>query len=350
MKYYISTFALYLVVLFPFHVEGNSDRDYTQIDQHARSAPEKLHYDVEKLTHYLVKTAQDDHEKVRSFYVWIADNIAYDVQLFRNYNPARYKPILPNDVLKRRRAVCQGYSELFQEMCRLADVPCYVVGGYSKGFAYTARKSFTNADHAWNAVQLDNEWHLVDVTWGSGGLDDNMRFVKKFNDSFFLTSPSEFVLNHLPLLPMWQLLDCPVSIKTYAQGDDAVKQYLNQSAKQCQDYQEQIANYEAKPKVDQSLFAAEQAYAFNPANPVVLARGYMNFANHLMNSIPTRLTSREAIQDATVTQEEALNYLKKADKLLSEVNDDSAEQEKKLIKANIQTSEQNLKGLKNALK
>ena len=344
------TLAIFLISLIVFPGLASVEQDYEKIDIHARQAPEKLQYDVKKLTAYLVKPARNDYEKVRSFYVWIADNIAYDVQLFRHYNPSRYQQILPDDVLKRKKAVCQGYADLFQEMCRLANISSYVVGGYSKGFGYTQKKVFTTADHAWNVVRLENQWHLVDVTWGSGGLNDKMRFVKEFSDDYFLTDPKVFVINHLPLEPMWQLLECPVPVTAYAKGDAAVQQHLTKSPQQCLDYAALIASYESKPAVERELFAAEQAYAFNPENPVVLARGYMNIANQLMNSIPRQLSSREAIVEATATQEEAVTYLKEAEQLLNKVKDGSADPEKQLIKANLKTSEQNLKGLKNALK
>ncbi len=327
------------------------DIDYTKIDQHARQAPEKLRDNLPKLTSYLIKPADNDYERVRSFYVWISDNIAYDVQLFRSYNPSRYKPISPVDVLQRGKAVCQGYAELFQEMCRLANIPCHVVPGYSKGFNYTPKSKFTNADHAWNIVEVEGKWRLIDVTWGSGGLDENMKFVKKFNEDYFLTSPEVFVLNHLPLAPMWQLLDCPVPMQAYLRGDERVKQQLQaKSGQKCIDFQRQIAEFESKPDIEGKLFTATQAYEFNPDNPVVMARAYMDYANHLMGGIPRKLSSKEAIQSAIVTQEEALGYLQQADKLLAKTNDGSADNEKRLIAANLQTSQQNLKGLRNAIK
>ncbi|MEO0331756.1 MAG: hypothetical protein AAF223_08735, partial [Bacteroidota bacterium] len=73
-------------------------------------------------------------------------------------------------------------------------------------------------------------------------------------------------------------------------------------------------------------------------------------ANRLMKSVPRHLTSREAILEAVDTQETALEQLNKAKSLVKNVKDGSADQEKQLIANNIKTSEQNLKGLKNALK
>jgi len=325
--------------------------DYTQIDQHAREAPAKLKNNLPKLTSYLIKPAKNDYQRVRSFYVWISENIAYDVQLFRSYNPSRYQPISPLEVVQRGKAVCQGYAELFQEMCRLANISCHVVPGYSKGFNYTPKSKFTNADHAWNVVKVEGKWRLIDVTWGSGGLNENMKYVKQFKEEYFLTSPEVFVLNHLPLAPMWQLLDCPVPMQAYLRGNERVKQHLQKkSGDKCLDYQKQIAEFEAKPKIEGELFAANQAYEFNPDNPVVMARAYMDFANQLMGGIPRKLSSKEAIEAAIVIQEEALDYLQRADRLLAKTNDGSADNEKRLIAANLQTSQQNLKGLRNAIK
>ncbi len=323
--------------------------DYTQIDQHARQAPVKIQSDLEKLTKYLSKPAKNDYERVRAFYTWITDNIAYDVKLFRNYRPSRYQPLSPTDVLKRRRAVCQGYAELLQEMCRRVGIRSHVVGGYSKGFGYVPKATFTTADHAWNVVEIDGKWHLVDVTWGSGGLNDKMQYVKTFNEKYFLADPEVFVLNHLPLAPMWQLLNCPVPIQAYAQGEEQIKSHLAKNSS-CADYQSQIREFESKSANERDFYVARMAYEFNPDNPIVLARAHMDQANRLMKSVPRHLTSREAILQAVDTQETALEQLNKAKSLVKNVKDGSADQEKQLIASNIKTSEQNLKGLKNALK
>ncbi|MGB3586865.1 MAG: transglutaminase domain-containing protein [Tunicatimonas sp.] len=344
------TLLLSGVLFFSTTISLAQEIDYSEIDLHARQAPKKFHQDLDKLIKYLIKPANNDYERVRSFYSWIAENIAYDIQLFRNYRPSSYQPLSPTDVLKQRKAVCQGYAELLQEMCRQVGIKSYVVGGYSKGFGYVPKAKFTVADHAWNVISIEGNWYLIDVTWGSGGINEKMKFVKQFNELYFLTDPKVFVLNHLPLAPMWQLLDCPVPMKAYAQGEKQIKEYLNQNVGRCANYSKQIEEFEQKPNEEQVFFAAKMAYEFNPDNPVVLARAYMDEANQLMSSIPRQLSSRESIIEATNTQETALNYLQKAQELVKKVKDKSADHEKKLISNNISTSEQNLKGLRNAIK
>lgn len=55
----------------------------------------------------------------------------------------------------------------------LAGVQCMNLSGYCKGHGYRAGQTFAgDYDHAWNAVYLEGQWHLVDSTWGSGSIDD----------------------------------------------------------------------------------------------------------------------------------------------------------------------------------
>lgn len=344
MKY---IFTLLLVLSLVTNSIGN---DYQKIDEHARSAPEKVSEEVESLTAYLIRPAGNDREKVRSFFIWIAENIHYDVQAYQAFDPYKISKITPNDVLTNKKAVCQGYSELFQEMCRLAGVQSYVVPGYSKGFGYLpGNKSFRSADHAWNAVKVDGQWYLLDVTWGSGGVDKQLKYVKQLNEKYFLSDPKEFVKDHMPLEPVWQLLPCAVSMKAFLAGDAAIDRELSDK-KQCFDNHKLIADWETLPEDERKLQSAVSAYAFNPDNHAIMARGYVDYANTIMRGIKTEMRSKKEIEEGVVLQEKALEYLKKADVLLTKVKDNSADMEKQIVKKNMQVSEQNLKSMKSVLK
>ncbi len=321
---------------------------FDQIDQHARNAPTRVTNDVEALTAYLVQPATSDLERVRSFYVWIAENIAYDVRTFLHYNPNKYQKVLPNEVLKQRKAVCQGYAELFLAMCQISNIPCYLIPGYSKGIN-TGDRDFTSADHAWNAVKIDEQWQLLNVTWGSGGLTDQLKFVKAFNEKYFLTTPEVFVQDHMPLDPMWQLLDCPVRMTSFVSGVPAVQQDVAVSVTDCQEQRIRISAYEQMNPEEREITSAQRAYAFNPANPWVFVYAYMNRAHHLMNSIPQQLRSRDAIEEALQVQEKAMTYLQKAQAVVADTKKGEGEPVKKLLKANLENGQNNLRGLRKAL-
>lgn len=322
---------------------------YDQIDEHARNAPQNLDRDLDKLTAYLVRPAETDAEKVRAFYVWIAEHIDYDVSLFKRYRPGISLNITPEDVLKQGKAVCQGYSDLMIAMCTRVGIEARLVPGYSKGFGNENRTDFSNADHAWNAVKIDGKWQLLDATWGAGGLDENMNYVPKFNEKYFLADPKEFIKDHMPLYPMWQLLDCPVSMQAFALGGQALDQELADPSGDCIRFSEQISRFDQMEEAEQDLALARMAYAFNPDNHVVMARGYMDYAHYLMSGINRQLRSREEIEAAVSVQENALSYLRQAENVLDKVKGKAADREKEFVRQNIRNSEQNLRAMKKIL-
>lgn len=351
LKTLIKMKSIFTLLLMLSLVSGSLAYDYQKIDEHARNAPEKVSKDVESLTAYLIRPARSDREKVRSFFIWIAEHIHYDVQAYQAFDPYKISKITPNDVLRKKEAVCQGYSELFQEMCRLAGIQSYVVPGYSKGFGYLpGNKSFRSADHAWNAVKVDAQWYLLDATWGSGGVSNQLKYVKQLNERYFLSDPKEFVKDHMPLEPVWQLLPCPVSMKSFIAGDAAIERDLSGKKKCSDNYHKVIADWETLPEDERKLQSAVNAYAFNPDNHAVMARGYVDHANTIMRGIKTEMRSKKEIEEGVVLQEKALEYLRKADALLAKVKDNAADMEKQIVKKNMQVSEQNLKSMKSVLK
>ncbi len=328
---------------------ANPPTEYTKIDEYARNAPPKHARNVQELAQYLAKPAKNDFEKVRSFYVWMAANISYDVELFRRYRPGASMNITAEDVLKKKKAVCQGYADLFTALCQEAGISSELVAGYSKGFGNENRSDFSTADHAWNAVYLDKKWYLLDATWGAGGLNNKMQYIPKFNEQYFLSDPKVFIQDHMPLHPMWQLLDCPVSMKAFANGNAAIAKETSAN-KKCASFDQQIAAIEKLEDPKREFKLAEDAYQFNPTNHVVMARGYMNYAHHIMSNVKRELKSKEEIEQAVGSQEEALLYLKKAYEVLQNVKDKSADTEKDFVGKNIKNSEENLKAMRSVLK
>ena len=81
-----------------------------------------------------------------------------------------------------------------------------------------------NLAHAWNAIKIGNIWHFVDVTWGSGYLQNN-QFKKDFKIKYFMVTPEKFINDHIPFDPMWQLLTYPIK---YEEFDKDIKNSIAQ--------------------------------------------------------------------------------------------------------------------------
>lgn len=72
-------------------------------------------------------------------------------------------------VFVKKKAVCDGYSMAFKELCDYYKIPCMIVYGQAKN------KYGVYENHAWNIVKLNKKWYAVDCTF-----DDSSKSSKWF--------------------------------------------------------------------------------------------------------------------------------------------------------------------------
>ena len=158
---------------------------------------------TEKLTQKLILNIDNDSLKVKAIYDWITSNIQYDHAFRRRIEGDTTLTQQPDYIVANKKAVCIGYSKLVKEMCRIAGINAVIIEGFVKG----DRGNIENEEHAWSAVKINNNWYLLDATWGA----DNGFFSKKY----FLPDPSVFQENHLPHDPLWQLVKQPLDFECF---------------------------------------------------------------------------------------------------------------------------------------
>ena len=197
-------------VLAPLPAAADTAPDeFAAIDAHAVAAPASVADSVSTLSAYLTGPAQNDREKARAIFRWIAHNVAYDPSA----DGLRFSPTA---VLRSRRAVCLGYAVLFEALAEDAGMKAELIFGHSKDLKPgTADGPDGWENHSWNAVQIDGQWRLLDCCWGAGHYDEQGAFVQSFTPHYFLTAPEDFAYDHLPTDPSWQLLDQPMSRADY---------------------------------------------------------------------------------------------------------------------------------------
>jgi transglutaminase/protease-like cytokinesis protein 3 len=154
--------------------------EFASLDKYAKETPAKYSQDNATLAQYLEKPAKNDLEKARLIYSWIATHIRYDDDAF---NTEKYSDETAGSVLFRRKAVCEGFSSLYEELGLLMGLEVEKIHGYAKGYGYQPGYKFSDINHAWNAVKINDTWKLIDVTWGSSeseatskGAKSTMRF------------------------------------------------------------------------------------------------------------------------------------------------------------------------------
>ena len=194
----------------PVPRQHNVSHDFSRIDRHAINTPAEAERSFDSLAAWLGRPARTDREKARVIYRWLAQNIAYDVEALRR-GDIRNSDVQPMAVLRRRKSVCDGYARLFLELGQRMGLEVERVVGYGKGAGSEAGQPIPpGSNHAWNAVKIDGKWELVDATWGAGHTNGD-KFIRKFNEAYFLPPPENFIYDHFPDYDRWQLIENPVS-------------------------------------------------------------------------------------------------------------------------------------------
>lgn len=196
-------------------------QDFAKVDEKVKAYPSSF-TTIDKLAEKINDDFKLDDEKARAIFTWIATNVKYDLAAFGvNERPVAYsfrtqeekaakerkfKDDLAVKTLKSKKGVCQGYATLFESLCAKTGLEAVIIPGTSKAHPTHIGKLPVASDHAWNAVKIDGQWKLVDVTWGAGAVTGNpAKFNFRFNDSYFFTNPADFVLNHYPDNEKWLL-------------------------------------------------------------------------------------------------------------------------------------------------
>jgi len=203
-------FLLLNIIFFNFA----SAQKISEVDKIVAKYP-KSFGSTEKLAERIEKDFDSDYDRARAIYSWMAFNIKYDYNAF--LNPPRVQGFsysseaekqrkikqlndnLIQKAFKSQKAVCEGFTALYQHLAELVGLKCEIIRGDSKTNLRDIGRKTTSSNHAWNTVLIDKKWRLVDVTWGQGYYDTSKgRMVNDFNPVYFDTDPDYFFAKHYP--------------------------------------------------------------------------------------------------------------------------------------------------------
>ncbi len=280
------------------------------------------------LAHELCDGLAGDRQKVNAIYNWITHNIKYDVKKLQKVNR---KPDEVEIVLKKRKAVCDGYSKLFTALCEEAGVKAVTIDGYAKDWMFDNGDQFYIPRHAWNAAYVEGKWHLVEPTWGAGYLTQEPNWFKKlfskasknpamargklkfkfsYDPQYMLMDPLTFRKDHLPTDPIWQLTDTAMPIAIYEAGDTAIMKFNSQYNILVQNLPD-LDRINKLDELKRSQETGERVTTYNPRYRVELAYKYLGDA---IDSLKKTLENKNSTTQALMVAKEEL---KKAEKELA---------------------------------
>lgn len=164
------------------------NKNYLQDNFQTRESIEKAQNYINNIIENIIKQTQNDNRvnKIKKVHDWLIDAIEYDTS---GTNANKYNIY---GAMHDRKAVCEGYARTFKYVMEKLQVPCVLISGTAKNSQETTEA------HAWNYVQIEEQWYAVDLTWddpvitGNGKLTDTERY------KFFLKGSDEFLKDHTP--------------------------------------------------------------------------------------------------------------------------------------------------------
>ncbi len=116
------------------------------------------------------------YQKVQAIYNWITANVKYDYSHLSD--PTYLLQYSAYAAAVQKKAVCQGYANLFYRLANDAGVDCRIITG--KAYNGTQME-----DHAWNIVRMEDEkYYCLDATWDAGFEPESYEYFLKGLTSF----------------------------------------------------------------------------------------------------------------------------------------------------------------------
>lgn len=231
------------------------------LDMRAKKMPVEQADTKEQLVAQLTKGLTKDSEKARVIAAWIAyqiDKNGYEYeQLIKASNRNRPADLaLENDPFLTRIGTPFDFAKLYTELATIAGLKTIIIDGYAgknipasrySGHLMQAIEPSVNRirggtyylqryESAWNAVNIDGKWQLVDTYWMSRtnkmiGRDLTERQMikelekrkrklpsasqlsanKNIDEDYFFAKPRQFIKTHFPFESKWQLLPVPTT-------------------------------------------------------------------------------------------------------------------------------------------
>ena len=156
-------------------------QNYQNIDSIVEKYPKNFK-SIETLASWINLDFDSDIDKVRAAYYWLVNNIEYysdsvvikpsfDIY-FSEYQRTRHEKQKNKkrieDAFSTKKANCLGYALSLKLLCDAFNVESEIIKGIAKCDVNDINVDLKIKNHAWNAVKLNDKWHLIDISWATG--------------------------------------------------------------------------------------------------------------------------------------------------------------------------------------
>jgi transglutaminase/protease-like cytokinesis protein 3 len=289
--------ALFLLVSTIIHSqEIPKDNDVFIIDYDSFSNINSLHDLAKKAK----STTNDQKEQLNILLHWTYNNITGDSERFF------YGGELQNieKTVKSGKGLCEDYTLIFNQYCKLLDIKSIRVDGYIKPINFKENDKLERPNHTWNAVFIGQNWLLCDLFWSTTSLNFSNTFTNKINPKYFLSEGEIFIETHLPCDPIFQLLNNPIKLEAFTNLVEGYNKGFRKD--ETIEYKTEINKLLLLDKNELLLKIARNTFSYNKNNPNSLIEELFNYGVDILNN-----------KSSTIKQlNKAKSYFKEAKSLI----------------------------------
>jgi transglutaminase/protease-like cytokinesis protein 3 len=180
-----------------------------------RTIPAEAERSIQSVAKYFSEREPDPYLLAKALHDYVIKRVTYDTAVL---DAGQRPPQDAGTVFRSRRGVCEGYANLYTALAQSSNLKARTVYGRLrrdlgpiKRIPSWLRRQQAGYDwtlHAWNAVNINGQWWLVDTTW------DDLEQAQTdaiYRTDYLMPAPKTMIVSHLPDAPRWQLLNEPIS-------------------------------------------------------------------------------------------------------------------------------------------
>ena len=162
-----------------------------------RSVQEQVLAEVDRVVGEIITSDMSDWDKANAINTYLCETAEYDMAAlangeshnFESVDPEFADSFTPAGVLLNKVGVCASYAGAYHLLANKAGVECVIITGEAGGIG-----------HAWNRVNIGNQWSVVDVTTNDTDLCANaVLFVPdEVMNGYFIEEPAYLLDSELP--------------------------------------------------------------------------------------------------------------------------------------------------------
>lgn len=139
---------------------------------------------VDKVITDLYKKDDDINQNIKRIHDYIINNTKYDKLANKKDAKQKYKSGIAYGPAIEGYATCNGYADLMAIILSKLDIENYKIATTSEEISYESD------GHIWNAVNIDNKWLHLDLTWDDPVSNDGKEYLYH---KYFLVTTEEMM-------------------------------------------------------------------------------------------------------------------------------------------------------------